>query len=170
MRRQFEQAELSFSLALDLNENDPWVLISSALGLAFCGDQPRAQGLADRALKVNGNPSKSHWAYQATVRFLGGDYHGCRKAAERAEEVIFNLPAWHAAAVAHLGLDSSRVTARFLDLIRSNWHGQQPASDIAIVTWFLNAFPINLDEDVARIRDGLERAGLPLPPFPPDRR
>jgi len=163
MRRQFEQADLSFSLALDLNENDPWTLISSALGLAFCGDHARAQALADRALRVNGSPSKSHWAYQATTRFMTGDYRGSVAAAERAEEVILNLPAWHAAALALLEAGGARQAQRFLELIRAHWHGKRPASDADIMAWFMAAFPIRLEDDRRRVRQGLERAGLAIP-------
>lgn len=162
MRRQFEQADLSFSLALDLNENDPWTLISSALGLAFCGDHARAQALADRALRVNGSPSKSHWAYQATTRFMTGDYRGSVAAAERAEEVILNLPAWHAAALALLDAGGARQAQRFLELIRANWHGKRPAGDADIMAWFFAAFPIRLEDDRRRVREGLERAGLTI--------
>ena len=39
MNKQFEQAELSYTLAYELNENDPWTMLSSSHGLAFC-DKP----------------------------------------------------------------------------------------------------------------------------------
>jgi DNA-binding SARP family transcriptional activator/TolB-like protein len=165
MRGQFEQAELSFGLALDLNENDPWTLISSALGLGFCGEGPRAQALADKALLLNASPSRSHWAYQATVRFMSGDYGGCIEAAHKAEDVILNLPAWNAAALSHAGSDAAaeREAERFLDLIRRNWCGHDRPTDLAITSWFLTAFPIRAEADWERVRKGLERAGLPCP-------
>jgi tetratricopeptide (TPR) repeat protein len=104
MRRQCEQAELSFGLALDLNENDPWTLTSASLGLSFCGRHVDAKHLADEALRLNPTPSRSQWAYQATIRFMCSDYPGCIEAAHKADDIIVNLPAWHAAALAHLGM------------------------------------------------------------------
>ena len=39
---EHEAALAHLDLALDLNENDPWTIISAALGYAFAGDIPRA--------------------------------------------------------------------------------------------------------------------------------
>jgi hypothetical protein len=162
--RQFAQAELNFGLALKLNDNDPWTLTSTALGMAYCGDHERATSLAAQALDLNPDPSRTHWGYQATIRFLCEDDLGCVEAAERAREAILNLPGWHAAALAQLGEKSRAQTVgqRFLDLIRSRWHGPAPVTDLAVSSWFLGAFPIRLEADRERIREGLRLAGIPV--------
>src|SRR5690606_25572444 len=42
LNRQFDQAEFSYQMAYDLNENDPWTLVSTSVGLAYCGRQEQA--------------------------------------------------------------------------------------------------------------------------------
>lgn len=161
---QFYQAEANFNLALNLNESDPWTLTSSALGVAFCGLHDRAVALANQALELNLEPSRSHWGYQTTLRFVCGDYAGCIEAAGRAQEAITNLPGWHAAALAHLGETAKAAAAgrRLIEVIRDHWHGTEAPTDEAISSWFLGAFPIRLKADWERLRDGLLLAGVPI--------
>lgn len=156
---RWHRAKLSLELALRLNENDPWTLTSAALALAFCGEHDAAVELADQALTLIPHPPRVHWAYQATLRFICSDYAGSVEAAEQAEDAIPNLPGWHAAALAHLGEDAAareRVEA-FLAAIRARWVGAQP-DETKIYAWFLHAFPIKLDADRARLREGLLQA------------
>ena len=110
--RRFDQAELSFGLALELNENDPWTLISSALGTAYCGKHREALELADQALRIDPNPSRAHWGYQAKTRFLCEDYTGSVTAAARALNVLPFLSAWHAAALGTSAIARTPATRR----------------------------------------------------------
>lgn len=169
LNRQHDPAELAFHLACELNENDPWTLVSTALGRAFCGAEEHALRLADQALDLGFAASGEHWGYQGTIRFVCGDYEGCVAAAERARDHIANLPAWKAAALARLGrLDEAQAEAhRFLDLIAARWYGPVPADAAAITDWFLHCFPIQKRHTWERLRDGLHRAGLPYVPSPP---
>ncbi len=157
MNSQFERAELSFTMAYELNENDPWTMLSAAHGLAFCDRLDSARELADQALELGIKSSTLHWGYQVGIRFLLGDYEGAIAAADRAEDVIYNLPAWRAAAHYHLGrTDESRAEARrFCELIRTVWHGSMTPDDQTIFRWLLHSFPIRRKDAWERLRDGL---------------
>ena len=157
MNKQFEQAELSYTLAYELNENDPWTMLSSAHGLAFCDNLEMARKLADQALELGLRSSALHWGYQVGIRFLCGDYEGSVAAADQAQDVIYNLPAWKAAALHHLGRDEeSRAEAqRFCELIRTVWHGEMAPEDQTIFQWLLHSFPIRRNEAWERLRTGL---------------
>lgn len=162
MAGQFSQAELNLGLAVGLNDTDPWTLISSAHGFAFCGDMVRADELARQALGLSVAPSLVHWGYQVGIRFLCGDYEGSVEAANRANDIIPNLPGWKAAALYHLGrFEEARAeAARFVEMSRAKWFGGDPPTDDAIGRWFLHLFPINRRADWERLRRGLAGAGL----------
>ena len=158
-KARWAQAQQSLELALKLNENDPWTLSSVALATAFVGLHDAAIERADQALALVPQPPPVHWAYQATLRFICRDYAGAAGAADYAGGAIANLPGWHAAALAHLG---ERQRARkqvelFLSTIRQLWKGGE-VSDEKILTWFLSAFPIKLEADRTRLREGIELA------------
>ena len=165
MNGNFNQAALSYRLALDLNENDPWTLVSCSLGLAFCGDLDRAKILSDQALDLGMGVSRLHWGYQVCVRFLEHDYASCVEAAERADDMMFGLPAWKAAALYLDGRQrEAKVEAqRFLNLIRTRWQGQHVPDDATIIRWILHGYPIRHREDWERLRDGLRGAGIHPP-------
>ena len=161
MNNQFERAELSFTMAYELNENDPWTMLSAAHGLAFCDRLDSAKRMADQSLELGLGYSVLHWGYQVGIRFLCGDYEGSIAAADRAEDAIYNLPAWKAAALYHLGrVEESRTEARrFCDLIRTVWHSSRTPDDQTIFQWLLHSFPIRRKEAWERLRDGLLHPG-----------
>ncbi|GHD63778.1 trifolitoxin synthesis, TfuA [Thalassobaculum fulvum] len=162
---QHDHAEVSYGLAYDLNPNDAWTLVSTALGLSFCGRRQAAHDIASQALTLCVGPSPVHWGYQAVTRFMIGDLEGCVEAADRANDAISNLPAWKAAALGHLDriAEAKAEGRRFVELIRSNWHGRAPPEDEAIAAWLLHCFPIRERESWERLRDGLSLAGVPAP-------
>ena len=157
MNSHFEQAELSFNLAYELNENDPWTVLSASHGLAFCDKLDSASKLAGQSIDLGLGSSALNWGYQVGIRFLCGDYEGSIAAADKAQDVIYNLPAWKAAALFHLGRkDESRAEARrFCDLIRTVWHSDVEPDDQTIYRWLLHAFPIRRQEAWSKLRDGL---------------
>ncbi len=159
----FDQAELSFQMAYELNENDPWTIISSALGLAFCDKKDLAAARADLALQLGLCVEPRHWGYQAVIRFMCQDYQGSVAAADQAEDVIYNFAAWKAAALAHLGQhDAAKAEwRRFVDLVSSDWYGDGPPSHAAITEWLLQGFPIKSAKDWERLRDGIP-ADIPV--------
>lgn len=166
MSHRFDQAQLSFGLALDLNENEPWTLTSGALGLAFCGKHQQALDLAEQALRLSPNPVRTYWAYQGQIRFLCEDYAGCVEAGTNAQNILPFFRGWHAAALSHLGRrEEARAQAKaFLEESRANWHGSEVPSDAAISSWLLGAFPFAAQSDWERLRDGLRQADIPVDP------
>jgi DNA-binding SARP family transcriptional activator/TolB-like protein len=160
----FTSAVLSFQLARELNDSDPWTLVSTAQGLAFCGEQEDADKLANEVLQFGFGASPLNWSYLVGIRFLAGNYAGSVVAAQHANDAILNLRAWKAAALAHLGrLDDARSEAAlFLDLIGKNWFGKPNPSPADITAWFLHCFPISNGSAIETLRDGLAKAGLPV--------
>ena len=90
-------------LACELNDNDPWTLLSGAHYSALCGSIEQARSRAERALALSPAPSYLEWAYHSTVRFFCGDYAGAIEACDRAQGINKILPAWRAAALFQLG-------------------------------------------------------------------
>ena len=158
----FSQAVFYYDLALQMNENDPWTLTSCALGLSYCDEKMRARKTADRALDVAIGAAPIHWSYQLCVRFLDEDYSGAITAAEHAEGSAFFVPAWKAAALAHLReYEAARWAIQsFYSSVAANWSGHVPATPQAVLDWFCQSFPIRLDADRDRLRAGVMAAGL----------
>lgn len=159
---QFDNAEINLGLACELNENDPWTLVSSALGLAFCDNREKAQQLSDQAFALGLPPSTSNWGYLATLRFLLDDYQGCVEAVDLADDALINLAAWKASACSHLGRTSEAEDAlqHFLTLARLQWLKPDSADERDISAWFMQCFPIKSRSTRQRLRGGLKNAGL----------
>jgi TolB-like protein len=164
MSGHYEQAAVPMELARELNPYNSWILISTALFHAFCGDFDLARSLADQSLKMTLTPSLAHWGYQVSILFLSGDYSGTIEATDRAQDVIHTLSGWRAAALHHLGrYDEARMdAARFLAGIRKRWCGEGSPTDEAIGRWLLHLYPIKRAEHWERLRAGVAGAGIPV--------
>ena len=164
MAKQYDQAMIFIPIAHELNENDPWTLISAATCFAFCAQYERAGGIADEALRLPLTPSPLQWAYHATLRFMQGDYAGAIVAATAAGDINPNVAGYKTAALFHLADREAAATelGRFFQVIRSRWVGTEPASEANITRWFLTSFPIKRPEDWQRLKDGLAGAGAPV--------
>jgi TolB-like protein len=162
----FREAEAAphMEFACELNDNDPWTLLSCALYCAFCGSTEQARLRAEQSLALSPAPPYLGWAYHGIIRVLRGEYAGALEAIDRAQGVVKILPAWRAAALFHLGQsDLAREEAqRFLNGIRSFWVGSSAPTDEAVVRWALQAFPISIRSRWETLRDGLRGAGLPV--------
>jgi DNA-binding SARP family transcriptional activator/TolB-like protein len=161
---QFEQALLHFGLACDLNDTDPWTLVSSAHAHAFAGHFDAAKELAERALHVALVPTLIHWAYRAAMHFMWGDYRGCIDAANRSLDSAALTPMWRTAALALLGekAEARKEGARFLGFVRSQWQGGAAPANAEAGRWIMHLFPIHRAADWERLRDALVVAGLPV--------
>lgn len=159
------KAAVNFLLACNLNPNDPWTLVSAALGLAYCGELGEAEGLSKLALDNGLGVSRLHWAYQAGVRFILGDFAGCIEAAERAENVVFYLGGWKSAAHAIVGsLGAARAEFDdFQTLVRANWFGAPEPGEDDVSRWLLQCFPIDRAPVLSKLREGLRLAGAVRP-------
>jgi DNA-binding SARP family transcriptional activator/TolB-like protein len=158
------EAAPHMELACELNDNDPWTLLSSAHYCAFCGSIEQARLRAEQSLALSPAPSYLGWGYHGIIRVLCGEHAGAIEAIDRAEGVLKTLPAWRAAALFHLGeSDMAREEAqRFLNGIRSFWVGSSAPTDEAVVRWVLQAHPISVSARWEVLRDGLRGAGLPV--------
>jgi transcriptional regulator with XRE-family HTH domain len=158
------EAAPHMELACELNDNDPWILLSCAHYCAFCGSIEQARLRAEQSLALSPVPSHLEWAYHATIRFLCGDYAGALDAFSRAQWVPKTLPAWHAAALFYLGepVTAREEAQRFLNGIRVFWVGSSAPTDETVVRWVLQSHPIGVRARWEVLRDGLRGAGLPV--------
>ena len=158
------EAAPHMELACELNDNDPWTLLSSAHYYAFCGSIEQARLRANQSLALSSVLPDLGWGYHAIIRVLCGDYAGALEAIDRAQGVVPILPAWRAAALFHLGQsDMAREEAQcFLNGTRSFWVGSSTPTDEAVTRWALKAHPIGVSARWEVLRDGLRGAGLPV--------
>ena len=163
MISQHDQAIMHLDVGYELNPNDSWYAISGATLLAFCGQIERAAEVATAAMDMTLAPSLTHWAYKAVVDYLRGDYAAAIRAADMSQDVIWDTPAWRAAALAMLRrtAEAHAEGVRFLERIRLNWYGAQPAAPETILKWELHIHPMSRRQDWLHLRDGLAAAGLP---------
>jgi DNA-binding SARP family transcriptional activator len=163
MAKRYEQGSIHHGLAYELNENDPWTLVSAGLGSAFRGERERARQLAKDAINLSLEPSPIHWGYQTQIRFLDGDYEGAVDAGKQAT-IMPVYGGWRVAALVHLGRvgEARAELEHFFETVRSRWFGETPATTEAMTRWFLHSFPIRDDGDWKRLRNALEEAGAPV--------
>ena len=164
MINQHDQAIMHLEVGYELNPNDSWYAISGANLLAFCGQIDRASEIASAAMDLTLAPSLTHWAYHAEIHYLRGDYEAALRDADLSQNVIWDIPAWRAAALSMLGrpAEAKAEAERFIERIRSNWYGQHPATPEAIMKWHLHIHPMRRREEWEHLRDGLAGAGLPI--------
>jgi DNA-binding SARP family transcriptional activator/TolB-like protein len=162
----FRESEAAphMELACELNDNDPWTLLSSAQYNVFCGSTEKARLRAEQALALSPAPSYLEWSYHCIIRCLCGDYAGSLEAYDRAHGVVAILPAWRVTALFHLGeTELAREEAlRFVNGLRSFWVDPSTPTDEAVARWVLQAHPISVSERWEALRDGLRGAGLPV--------
>jgi DNA-binding SARP family transcriptional activator/TolB-like protein len=161
---QHQRAAMHHELACELNENDPWTMVSAGLGFAFRGQLDKARAMADQALSLSLTPSAAHWRYQAMIRCICGDNEASVAAAERAGTSVPNVLVWKMAALVQLGRSEGAKAAaeEFFHIVQSRWFGQTSATREEISRWILHAFPIEPAEIWERLRDGLRHTGAPV--------
>jgi TolB-like protein len=158
------EAAPHMELACELNDNDPWTLLSSAQYHSFCGSIEKARLGAEQALALSPAPSYLEWSYHCIIRFLCGDYSGSLEAYDRAHGVVPILPAWRIAALFHLDEpERARDEAqRFINGLRSFWVGPSAPTNEAVAQWVLQAHPITVKARSEALRLGLRGAGIPV--------
>ena len=166
MAKHYEQAMIYIPLAHELNDNDPWTLVSAANCYAFCGRDAEAAEIVDSLLKKRTTiaPGALQWAYLTAVRFMIKDYETCVTAADFAGDINSNVRGIKTAALYHLGRHEQARTEleQFFDIVRNRWSVAEPATPASMTRWFLYLFPIASPESWARLRDGVAGAGAPV--------
>lgn len=157
-------AALHHQLACELNENDPWTVVSAGLGFAFRGQVDRAKALADQALSLALTPSPSHWRYQSMIRYICGEHEASVAAADRAGGSVVNILAWKTAALNQLGRrkDAETTAEAFFNAVQSRWFADEPPTREAMSRWIMHAFPIENQDVWERLRNDFGRAGAPV--------
>ena len=159
----FSNAEMHVSLAIELNENDPWTMVSTALFHAFTAKVDRARELLRHVSGLVVNPAPIHWVYASTASYLCGDYSACISASRQSGDAVWSNVAWRAAAQAQLGLvgEARAELRRFIDDLRPQWQGEEPATEQNMFRWLLHLYPIQHKADWERLRAGLRAQALP---------
>jgi tetratricopeptide (TPR) repeat protein len=81
------EAAPHMQLACELNDNDPWTLLSSAHYDALLRSIEQAR-LRRAVASLSPAPSYLEWSYHCIIRFLTGDYAGALEAYDRAHGVV----------------------------------------------------------------------------------
>ena len=74
------------------------------------------------------------------------------------------MTGWKTAALSLANrIEEAKSTARlFVKIVGSEWAGDDPCTDEAIVAWFLESFPIKSKQVTDNLRNGLKLAELPV--------
>lgn len=160
MNGQYGLAQTHFDQALDLNSTNPYTVMSTAQGLAFCGQNRRAAELACVAKGLQSPLPGFLEGYQVGISFLNEDYEGAVAAADRAADAISNLRGWKASALWELGERSAARAAAddFVEALGPIWCGARSLGRASAYEWFNNAFPIRDQKMRGRLNDGLRDA------------
>lgn len=162
MMKNYDNAAAHHITARELNDCDPWILTSGALGCAFRGEYENARGLCDQAFVASPSPSPAQWGYRAEVSYMCGNYADAAEAAGNASRIV-HMGGWKAAALAKAGKRAEALSAlhELFDIVRGQWFGRAHPTAEEMTRWFLHLFPIKNRDDWERLRDGFEAAGAP---------
>jgi DNA-binding SARP family transcriptional activator len=164
MARRHDRAAVHHEIAADLNDSDPWTLMSAGLGAASRAEHARAQELCDRAMQLCVTPGPRDWLYVAHIAFLRGDYDACANVDPLAWSEIAYSAGWRIVALGHLGhhMQARQEYRDYVARISRTWTGPEPATDASVARWFLKLFPYSKAEEWKKLRDGFVLAGAPV--------
>jgi DNA-binding SARP family transcriptional activator len=154
---EYQRAIASFLLAFELNEGDPWTIVSASEGLSLCGDIRSSKKLQEIAEVTGFQYSELHWSYKAVVMFVTGNYDACINAASQSTPVLNCVGAWHSSALFLTGRteEATEQFTKFKSHVRENWFGNVPPTDGEIIRWLLQCFPIAREDVRSRLISGV---------------
>lgn len=158
MNGHFDQAANCHRQAYELNPNNFTTAISSASGIAMCGEYEFATQLTDEAIERSPLIQPAHWSYIASTRFICGDYSAAAQAAMRAGSSIPVAQGWLVAALKNSG-DLTRArsaSVEFFKFIQTRWVGNASPNQADIVDWFVNYPPIKDKKVINQLKKGFE--------------
>lgn len=159
---RFPEAENSYRDALQLNDNDPWVLTSATHGLAFCQTGAETGELVKRVLDLGFTLAPEHWSYLAGIYYLNGDYEACISASRRVLQGYYGMKTWTIAAQSALGDKSGardEANGLYATLV-NDWRSTEPANPVTAGDWLADMFPIRDRQIRVDIREALAEAGF----------
>jgi DNA-binding SARP family transcriptional activator len=164
MAGRHDRAAVHHEMACELNENDPWTLLSAGVGAAGRGEFDRARELSARAMELCVSPGAPHWFYAANIAYLTGDCEAVIAAKEIAWSGVPYAEGWRIAALSNLGLEAEarRAMGNYLARLEPLWQGARPIALDQLALWFLQLFPFSSEAAWSRLRCDLSRAGADL--------
>jgi len=162
-RREFERAEAHLDRALALNANDPDALVQLALSFALLGRAPEARDVYERGVRLHPRPPTWYHAYGGCVAVSGERFDDALRELQQApSDIMVDLPAARAVARLHTGdeagarADVELFVRQFAERITP---GRSPEPGEAL-RWLAHVNPYRDPRDLARLVDGVKRAGL----------
>jgi hypothetical protein len=162
MAGQHDRAALHHDLAVDLNDNDSWTLMSAAWG-ASCGlRHDLALSRATVGLELSVVPTPLHLLYWAHIAFVRGDYQVCVDVDSIVWRDLPSAKAWYVAALANLGrVDEAKIAFEdFAVSARNGWVNGGVPDNGAVGRWFLKLVPFASEAPWTALRDGFAKAGV----------
>jgi DNA-binding SARP family transcriptional activator len=161
---EFEAAMPHMQLAVELNESDPWPNISSALFWAFANQTEKAVSGMEAVRRRSRVTTPTENAYLAKIHFLRGEYQIALSVFDRFGTIAPTIAPWIAAAMAlsRRKDDAKKVARSFIDRTRAMWAGKIEPTEEAIVSWFMQTYPLRHYAHWTRVREGLQLSGLPV--------
>ncbi len=162
MGGQHDRAVVHHDLAVELNDNDPWTLMSGGLGAACRLRHDIALARAERAMELSISPGPMQLLYWANIAFLRGDYATCVSIDPAVWRNRTYSGGWFVAALGQLGRHKQAKLAfeDFAGRIRNGWLNGPVPDDAAIGCWFLKLWPFINEAEWAKLRDGFANAGV----------
>jgi DNA-binding SARP family transcriptional activator/TolB-like protein len=159
-----DEATLHASLAAELNDTDPWTLVSCGQIFAYCGEYDRAQALATASLDLSPIPTRSQMTYLSAIKFLCRAYDECVDAALHGLDESPGFSIWKCAALAHLGhaREAGEEVGKVLARVSEGWQNPERPRPNDMVRWLLHMFPVAVEGDWERLRAGFADAGAPV--------
>lgn len=157
---QYNQSYPHFDMAIELNEYDPWTVISAAQGYAFLGNSDKATQYSKYSRDMAFLPSPPYWGYHAGINFMSGNYEAALETGLRAKDSLVNNGIWRAASYLHLGdkPNARKEIDHCYNLVGKHWIGRDPPNKHSITNWLAQLFPIRNAQDNARLLAVLELA------------
>ncbi len=161
MAGRHDRAAVHHEMACELNENDPWTLLSAGVGAAGREEFDRARELSARAMEFCVSPGAPHWFYVANIAYLTGDCEAALAVNEVAWSGVRYAEGWRIAALSNLGrrTEAQGALRSYFAKLQELWHGDHPPSLDQVTRWFLQLFPFSTEAAWSRLRADLSRAG-----------
>ena len=161
MAGRHDRAAVHHDMAQELNDNDPWTLMSAGLGAASRGEHGKAQSLSEKALMLSVTPSASQWLYLAQIAFLRGDYAGTVTVDTVAWDGVRYAPGWRVAALGCLGRadEASVALDGYIESLQGHWLGKDQPTRDSVSRWFLHVFPFSNQSAWEALKHGFSQSG-----------